>query len=326
MPILYLIIFLFSCFLLYWSGEILINHLIKLSKFLGLTEFVVAFFVMALAASLPNFFVGLTSVWQGVPELSLGDIFGNNMAALTLAIFFAVLFAPGREIKADGETVQISVWATALAVVLPLILLADNVISRSDGFILIIAFLIYVFWLLSKKERFSKIYDGEPEANKGPTIKKLFGVIKSLTLIFLGVALLLLAAQGIVSSAIYFAVFLGLPLILIGFLIVGFGNALPEVYFSFISARRGETSLILGNVMGSVIFPATLILGLVAVAEPIEVSNNDFLVLSRFFLLLASGLFLLAARTHKKISLNEAAALGLVYVLFMASIIWFFAL
>jgi len=322
---LYLGIFFFSCVILYWAGEILINNLIKVSKFLGLTEFIVAFFVMALAASLPNFFVGITSALQGTPELSLGDIFGNNMAALTLAVFFAVAFAPGREIKADGETVRVSIWVTALVAVLPLILLADHVISRSDGVILIIAFLLYISWLLSNKERFSKVYNHQPESVKAPTVSNLRNVMVSLLFILLGAALLLLAAQGIVISAKFFALFLGLPLVLIGFLVVGLGGALPEVYFSFISARRGETSLILGNIMGSVIFPATLVLGLVAIVKPIEIFDISFLVFSRFFLIIASLVFLFAARSDKKIVLSEAIALAIIYLLFMVTIVWFTA-
>ncbi len=323
--VLYLAIFAFSCLILYWSGEILVDNLIKISKFIGLTEFVVAFFVMAFAASLPNFFVGITSALQGVPELSLGDIFGNNMAALTLAVFFAVVFAPGREVKAGGETIQISIWVTALVAVLPLILLADHVISRSDGVILIIAFLIYVLWLLSKKERFSKVYNHQNKILKEPTFTSLRVIMYSVFLVFLGVVLLLLAAQGIVVSAEFFALFLGLPLVLIGFLIVGLGGALPEVYFSFVSARRGETALILGNIMGSVIFPATLVLGLVALVRPIVISDINFLFFSRLFLIIASVMFLFAARSQRKVVLWEAIVLAVIYLLFMVTIIWFSA-
>lgn len=323
--ILYLAVFAFSCLILYWAGEILINHLIKISKFLGLTEFVVAFFVMALAASLPNLFVGITSALQGVPELSLGDVFGNNMAALTLAVFFAVLFAPKREVKVGGETVQMSIWFTALAAILPLIVLADGVISRSDGVILITAFVLYVLWLVSKSDRFSRVYNHQPQALKMPNFSNLARVLKSLLMVGLGVMMLLLAAQGIVFSAKFFASFLGLSVVLIGFLVVGLGNALPQVYFSFVSARRGETSLILGNIMGSIIFPATLVLGIVALIKPIEVFDQDFLVFSRIFMVVACLMFVWAARSDKKLVLWEAIALVFIYLLFMVTIVWLFA-
>ena len=72
--------------LLYMAGEFIVASLLKLSRYFKVTEFVVAFFVMAFAATLPNLFVGITSALQGIPELSFGDIMGNNIIALTLAV------------------------------------------------------------------------------------------------------------------------------------------------------------------------------------------------------------------------------------------------
>ncbi|GAI48829.1 unnamed protein product [marine sediment metagenome] len=89
----------------------------------------------------------------------------------------------------------------------------------------------------------------------------------------MGISFLLLAAEGIVMSASFFAESLNLSIALIGILIVGLGNALPEIYFVIASARKGQTWMILGNLMGSIIVPATLVLGIVALICPIEVPD-----------------------------------------------------
>lgn len=291
----------------------------RLSRFLGLTEFVVAFFVMASAASLPNLFVGVTSAVAGIPELSLGDIFGNNLIAMTLAAAVAVFFSRKKEIDSGGETVQATAVVTIIAAILPLLLLGDGVLSRFDGLVLIGAFVVYVVWLFSKKERFSKVYNGEHHHYNFGALRDTF---KSLGLIFFGVLLLVFAAKGIVSSAEFFAEGLGLSLVLIGLLVVGFGNALPEVYFSIITARKGDTSLILGNLMGAVIFPATLVLGIVAFLHPISVHGLPFYFVGRFFLVLAAVLFFFSARSGEKIVSWEAWGLLAIYISFVLSSVY----
>jgi cation:H+ antiporter len=105
-------------------------------------------------------------------------------------------------------------------------------------------------------------------------------------------------------------------------LVVGVGNALPEVYFSLISARRGDTALIMGNVMGSVIVPSTLVLGIVALIHPIAVSGFEFLAGSRAFLLAAALLFFIVATTRHRITRPEAALLVLLYAAFVLWVVF----
>ena len=155
----YIFIFIISCVILYFSGEWVVGGLMKIARFLGWREFVVAFFVMAFAASLPNLFIGITSALQQIPELSFGDVAGNNLVAMTLAVALAVLFAKGREITAESRTIQTTSIFTIVAAILPLILILDGTLSRADGIILILLFVFYLSWLFSKKERFTKIYD-----------------------------------------------------------------------------------------------------------------------------------------------------------------------
>jgi len=308
---LYIFIFLFCCVLLYFSGEWVVGGLMRIARFLGWREFVVAFFVMAFAASLPNLFVGVTSALRKIPQLSFGDVAGNNLVALTLAVALAVLFAKGREIPAESRTIQTTSIFTILAAILPLILILDRTLGRRDGILLILVFGFYISWLFSKKERFTRIYD-KP---KMPKEFKIF--LKDLGKVIWGIFLLILAAQGIVASAQFFAQSFAITIILIGVLITGLGNALPEVYFAIASARRGETWMILGDLMGAVIFPATLVLGVVALICPIKIPDFSPLVIARFFLIISAMFFLLFVRTGRKITKKEALFLLGIYIIFV---------
>ncbi|HMO78886.1 MAG TPA: sodium:calcium antiporter [Candidatus Paceibacterota bacterium] len=314
-----ILIFIFCCFLLYIAGELIVKNLLKLARYLGVTEFVVAFFVMAVAASLPNLFVGITSALKGVSELSFGDIMGNNMIAMTLAVGLAVFFSPSKEIPADCKTIQKTSIFTIISAVLPIILISDGIISRIDGIVLLGLFAYYIFWLFSKKERFSKIYDEEYEEKSFVEEAKL--ALSDILKIFGGGAILLISAQGIVFSASSIARILEFPLVLVGLLILGFGSALPEIYFGISSAKKGETQMILGNLMGAVIIPASLVIGIVSIISPIKSEGLEFSIINRIFLILAAIFFFLFTKSHDKVTKKESYFLVALYILFVTTII-----
>jgi cation:H+ antiporter len=314
--ILHIVIFIASFFLLILSSSWLINALIKLAKFLGWKEFVVAFFTMALAGSIPNLSVGLSSVLHKIPQLSFAEIVGGNIIDLTVAVALAALISKGG-LTLSSRTVQGSAIFTLLVAILPLILIVDGTLSRMDGLLLVLAFLIYIFWLFRKEDRFSKAYN---KLKKPLSFKTAFQNIG----ILLGtIMLLLLAAEGIVKSATFFSMSLNLPLVLIGTLIVGLGNALPEIFFGIQAARRGKDWLVVGNVMGSVIIPATLVLGLVAFLSPIRIVNFSPYAIGRFFLIISAVFFLVFLRSGRKITKKEAVFLLLIYFAFVLAEISF---
>jgi len=308
----YIFIFIICCVLLYFSGEWVVGGLTRIARFLDWREFVVAFFVMAFAASLPNLFIGITSAFKGIPQLFFGDVAGNNLVAMTLAVALAVLFAKGG-ISAESRTIQTTSIFTIAAAILPLVLILDGNLSRIDGSLLIFFFLFYCSWLFSKKERFTKIYN----EHKIQIVKEFKVFIKDLGKIILGIILLIVSAQGIVASSQFFAQNFAIPIILIGVLITGLGSALPEIYFAIASARKGETWMILGDLMGAVIIPATLVLGIVALICPIEISDFSPFAIARFFLIIAAVFFLFFVQTGRKITRKEALFLLGIYITFV---------
>lgn len=311
MTLTYILIFVISILLLFWSSSFLVSGLMRIARFLGWREFVVAFFVMALAGSIPNLFVGISSALHRIPQLSFGDIVGGNLVDLTLAVALAALITKG--LSAESKLVQTSSIFTITIAILPLLLILDGVLGRGDGIILILVFAFYIYWLFSKKERYTKIYN----TNTTPVVKEFRIFIKDIGRMALGVIFLLLAAEGIVRAVSFFAEGLNMSLSLMGILIVGLGNALPEIYFAIASARKGQTWMILGNLMGSIIVPATLVLGIVALIYPIEITDFSPFAIARLFLVIAAFFFLFFVRTGRKISKKEAIFLLSLYIIFV---------
>ncbi len=305
----YILIFIASSLSFLLSGNIVVKSLLRLAKVLGWREFVVGFAVMSLATSTPNLFIGISSVLRGIPQLSFGDVVGGNVVDLTLVAGLAALLGQG--IKANSRMVQTSSIFTLAIAALPMFLVADGFLSRGDGLILLATFAAYVWWLFSKEERFSKSYD-ETSIKREPFLKSFIALV-------FGLALLILASQGIVVSAAFFAQALSVPIGLIGILIVGLGTCLPEIVFTIISARKKEEWLVLGDLMGSVITCATLVLGMVAVLSPIRINDFSPYFLARAFLMAAAMFFLLFIRSGKRLSRKEGLFLIFLYIAFLIS-------
>lgn len=306
------VIFFISLIILFWSGKTLVRGLIGMARFLRWKEFIVAFFVMAFAGCTPNLFVAVTSALKGIPQLSFGDVIGGNVVDLTLALALAVLIGRA-SIPSHSKLIQVSSVFTAIVAILPLVLILDGTLGRIDGLLLISFFFFYVLWIFSKKERFKKYFRKVEQ----PPVKSISSFLKSFGKVILAIFLLILAAQGIVESASHFAEFFALPLSLIGILFIGLANALPETYFSIIASKRGETWMILGDLMGSVIVSATLVLGTAALICPIEVVNFTSLAVARLFLVIAVLFFLIFVRTDRKITRREGICLLFIYLLFV---------
>ncbi len=274
-----------------------------------LREFIVAFFTIAFAASLPNLIVGILSALQGVPELSFGDVISGNVIDLTLAVALAILISRA-SIDTGSKLVQKSALFTAAIAVLPLFLIFDGKLGRGDGLVLILAFIIYVFWLFSKEDRFSKVYDEEISIS-------FSRFLKDMGIILLSLVAILVAAQGIVKTAVVFADLLRLPLILVGILIVSLGNAMPETYFAIVSARREQNWMVLGDLMGSIIGCTTFVLGTVALIHPITIASLPAVIVARFFLIISAIFFLSFIWTGRKVTKREASFLFFLYVFFI---------
>jgi len=309
---LYIFIFIVSCLVLFWSGNSLVDSLMKVAKFLKWREFVLAFFIMALASSAPNFFVGISSALHQIPQLSLGDVIGGNIVDLTLAFALAILISK-ISLPAPSRVVQTTAIFTTLISLLPLLLISDGILSRGDGLILLITFFAYVIWLFSKEERFKLVYDQRKEE----MIKEFKEFIESLGKTALFLILLILASEGVVRSAKYFVDFFNLTIPLVGILFIGLGNALPETYFAVLAAKQGETWMVLGDLMGAVIVPATLVLGMVALISPIEILDFSPFIISLSFIIISALFFLLVIRTGRKITKKEAYFLLSIYIFFV---------
>jgi cation:H+ antiporter len=281
----------------------------------------IGFFVMAFATSLSNLFVDVSAALRGMQGLAFGDIVGGNFVDLTIVMGLAVLFGK-KALPAESKMIQSSAIFTGMIAVLPLLLVVDGNLNRADGVILLMAFVIYTFWIFSKQERFKKVYDVSKKRKKD-IVMNFKEFIKNILRLVVLIGLLMASSWVIISSAQFFASSLGASLSLVGILIIGLGNCFPELYFSIISSRKGENWMILGNLMGSVIVCSTLVLGIIAIIAPFQIEDFSPFFVARIFMIIAVAFYIFIIRSGREITKKEGLLLVLVYVLFLLTEIFF---
>jgi cation:H+ antiporter len=310
-----ILIFLLS-FILIKATDILIVNFVSLSQKTRLRKFALTGLILGLATSLPELFVGLSSAFEGESILSLGNIMGANIANLSLVVGGAALL--GGTVVVRGDFLRRDIFYAFLAAASPMLLLSDRVLSRLDGLILLV---FYVFYqVIVFNEHSSRLR--KKEIKRPQRLLRIFNLRsktakKEVVWIFLGIILLLFSADALVRIAVKLATAFNLPLLLVGLLIVAVGTTLPELVFETEALRKRQSSMFLGNLLGSIVANGTLVIGLVALISPFRIQNLESYLLSMMAFLLIFAIFYLFVRTKHRLERWEASLLLLVYLLFV---------
>ncbi|MFC1710961.1 sodium:calcium antiporter [Patescibacteria group bacterium] len=319
MLFLYLVLLIFFSFLLIKSTEILIQALNRLSRISRIGKFALTTSLMALATSLPELFVGITAALENQSSLALGNVLGSNIANISLVIGGAALV--GGSIGVAGTFLKKDIFYAFLAGAFPLVLLIDGKLTRVEGLLLLLVYGIYNYTVLLERRR--KKYSTGELAQK--IIKRLNhkGTEKQIAWVFLGAALLVFSADSVVKIAGLIAHSFKVPLFLVGLFLVAIGTSLPELSFEIGAIRKKQVGMVFGDLLGSITANSTLILGVVALINPVFLDGGLkpylWATLAYFLIFMLFWLFI---RTKKKLERWEGLVLLLVYIAFVIFEFW----
>jgi len=306
MILFYIVIFVGSCFLLARSVGSLIKLLSLLRHVLRLSEFTVAFVLMAIATSLPELLVGISAALSQASALALGSIFGTNIVNLTLIVGLVAFAARG--VKADSRLIRQNLGASLIVGLIPFLMLFDGRLSRLDSGILLLIFVVYLILLFrgrrKSKERFEKI-----------EIKRIF---RTFLLFIFALIVILVSSRLIVYSAIEIAEALDFPLLVVGLVVLALGTSLPELVFGLKAALASHPDMNLGNILGSTVVNVTLVLGTVGLIHPLVLENRFSIWFTALFSFLIFALFFIFSFSRKRISRTEGTILIVLYFVFVA--------
>lgn len=316
MIIIYLFLIFLFCLVLIKATDILMVNLKSLASRTKIGAFAISGLIMALGTSLPELFVGITSALRGTPSLSLGNVIGANIANLSLVIGGAALL--GGAVQVRGEFLKRDVFYAFLAGATPMLLLFDKQLSRLDGLILLALYGFYQAMVFNERA-------AEGVSQEDGFIQRLIrrlnhrGTRRELGWIFLGLALLLFSADVLVHLAKLVAITLNIPILLVGLVLISIGTCLPEFVFGIKAIRERQPQMVFGNLLGSIVANATLILGLVSVISPIRIEAFAEYLLATMAFVIVFGAFYFFTRTKHRLERWEGAFLIGFYLAFVLS-------
>lgn len=307
--------------LLVWSSDRFVDGASAIASNLGLSPLIIGITIVGLGTSAPEMLVAAIASWQGNPTLGVGNAVGSNIANIALVLGATALVAP---VVISSGLIRLELPVLLIGMLVGLVLIWDDYLSFNDGLILLLSLFIVMGILL---------YNATRVKSSDALIEELADEVNAnmplgtATLWFsIGLIVLLISAKILVWGAVNVASALGVSDLVIGLTIVAIGTSLPELAASIVSARKGESDIAVGNVIGSNLFNLFGVMalpGLIAPAAlPHQLLDRDYALM----LLLTVALFVMAFRfrasaSSRRIHWFEGLALVAVFLAYQA---WLF--
>jgi len=301
------------------GADFFVDGASSMARRLNISDLAIGLTVVAFGTSAPELFVNIVAGAKGTTDIAIGNILGSNIANVFLILGISAIIYP---LAVSKGTVWKEIPFSLLAAVVLAFLANDRLIDkqnhsvllRSDGLILLSFFVIFLYYSTTIAFEIKGIDDHAPA--------KAHGTIKSIGLMIVGLAGLVIGGEWIVNGAVNMALKLGLSQSTIGLTVVAVGTSLPELATSAMAAYRKNVDIAVGNVVGSNIFNIFFILGISAIIHPLPFTSANNVDIG--MVILASLLLFVFMFTGKKRSLDrwEGIVSICIYVSYIVFIIY----
>ena len=299
-PVLPYVVLVVSFFALIKGADIFVEGASSLAKKLGVPSIIIGLTVVAMGTSAPEAAVSISAATTGNNGIALGNVIGSNLFNLLVVLGVCMVIT---KLPTQKETLTRdfpwNIIATA-AVILFIVLFGDNQITRLEGVALLVLFVSYMVYIIYKTLKNRETSDEDIEE---------ISVVKSLIFLVGGLALVVVGGDLVVDSATAIAKSWGASDKLVGLTIVAMGTSLPELVTSIVAAKKGESEMAIGNVIGSNLFNLLFILGMTSAIMPVAAS----LLVDSIFLLAVTAMMFVFSATGSRLQKAEGAVALLCY-------------
>jgi len=266
------VLFLLGLGALYFGADWLVAGAARLARRFGMSPLVVGLTVVAFGSSAPELLVGVVASVGDQGDVVLGNVIGSNILNVAVILGVAALVRPLRvEMRILSREVPLMVAFSLLLVAM----MVDGAVDRADGFLLMLGFVAFIWFVLqasrSESPEVAAEYLEFETKRRGRPLRSRWAEVG---LVLLGTVGLVIGAHLLVSSSVYFARTLGVTEVVIGITVVAIGTSLPELATCVLAAVRSESDIAMGNAVGSNIFNLLSILGVSALIRPIQVDRS----------------------------------------------------
>ena len=242
---------------------------------MGVPTIVVGMTIVAIGSSAPEFVVSMVAAVQGNADIALGNIVGSNifniLAIMGITAIVHPMLATRGNVRNDVPFVMLSSVVIAITAFDSFFTSgAADSISRTDGLLMLAMFAIFISYTLAIAKA-PVTAEGETPVQETSSLR--VSAWKDAAFIIVGLALLVLGGDWLVDGASGMASSMGISDAIIALTIVSAGTSAPELAASVMAARKGDTAMALGNIVGSVAFNVFFVLGSAATVHPIGVAG-----------------------------------------------------
>ena len=278
-----------------------------LARKMNVPEIIIGLTIVAAGTSAPELFVSMASALKGTPDLAVGNVVGSNTMNCMLIVGCAAMVAP---MTISRSTVKKDIPFSVGASLLLMLLALNSFLGRVDGIILLLGFAAFMAYTLRQAKT-----DKADEVQAEPS-----SVWKNVLFLLGGLLLLAVGSNLFVGHASSLALALGVSEGVIGLTVVAGGTSLPELATSVVAARKGQSAIAIGNVIGSNVFNILLILGLTATISPLQITGITTIDMA--VMLLSVALVWLFSFTRFTVERWEGALLVGGYLVYLGWLIY----
>lgn len=297
--------------LLVWGADRFVHGAAASARNLGIAPLLIGLTIVAFATSAPEILVSVVAALRGEPTLAFGNAIGSNIVNIGLVLGITAMVRP---IPLESATLRREMPALLAVTLLTVSLFLDSFLSRIDGIVMLTGLVIVMIWLVRLGVRSAP--DDPIKMDYEAEIPDNVSMKSAVIWLAIGLGVLLIGAQWLVTGSIGIAKELGVSEIVIGITIVALGTSLPELAVSLVSALKGEYGLAIGNIVGSNIFNLLAVIGIAATIQPAALEPS---VLSLHIFVMVAFTLVLFAMTYDydgkaQLSRIEGIALLIAYI------------
>ena len=292
--------------LLIKGADFFVDGASSTAKLLKVPSVIIGLTIVAMGTSAPEAAVSISAGLSGSSDIALSNVIGSNIFNLLIVVGVSAIICP---MKTEKVILRRDIWWSLGAAAATLIMMTDMKISGAEGILLLGGMAAYIAVL---------VFDARKKRDEGDEVKAM-SPLKSIIYIVGGLAAIIIGGDLVVDSACDIAAAFGMSEALIGLTIVAAGTSLPELVTSIVAAKKGDSGLDLGNVVGSNIFNILFILGSASALSTINVAPELFI--DTAILIGVTLMMYFLCRSKDKTSRGEGTLCVLVYAAYMAYII-----
>lgn len=296
------LVFLVSMGALIYGANYIIVESERIALHFNISSFVIGATLIAIGTSLPEMAASMAASSAGKPEMAVANVIGS--VTFNIALVLGIVFITSKNLTTKRDIFQKDAAWALFPLIIFFIMIYDGTIGKFEGFIYFALMGAYLLFLSKDAKTIEDGVDTE-------LTKEKFAWGKTLIFLFLGFVLVIAGANYTVESASTIARGLGVSEWIISLLLIAFGSSLPELVVSITAAKKGNTDMVIGNIIGSNVANFSIVLGSAAIVNPLTL---DFSKYGFDILCMASASIMLIFITANKLY-NKSAGIGLLIII-----------